>query len=66
LKTLDDDVGHAQRVEQFSSTEQAVGIVSKVATELIDEAWKTAEKFIADLSAVKLHLPLLGSLGPSD
>jgi hypothetical protein len=57
LKKLDEDVGHARRVEQFSSTTEAVQVVSKVALELIDEAWKTAETFVAELSAVKFHLP---------
>jgi hypothetical protein len=39
------------------STGEAVEVVSKVACELIDEAWKTAEKLVTDLSSVRLHLP---------
>jgi hypothetical protein len=57
LKKLDEDVGHAKRVEQFSGTTQAVELVSKVAIELIDQAWQTAETLVSELSALKLHLP---------
>jgi TIR domain len=56
FKKLDEDVGHARRVEQFSATGEAVELVSKIAFELIDEAWKTAEKLVTELSSVKLHL----------
>ena len=56
LKKLDEDLGHAQRVEQFSRTGEAVELVSRVALELIDQAWKTSEKFASELSALKLHL----------
>src|SRR5439155_15237595 len=57
MKQLDADVAHAKRVEQLSSTGEAVELVSKVAFELIDEAWATAERLVKDLSALKLHLP---------
>lgn len=57
LKTLDSDVSHAKKVEQFSSTGEAVELVSRVAFELIDQAWEAAQKFVSELSAVKLHLP---------
>jgi hypothetical protein len=56
LKKLHEDVGHARRVAQFSGTEEAVALVSKVALEIIDEAWRTAEQLVSDLSALKLHL----------
>jgi hypothetical protein len=57
LKKLDENLGHERRVEQFSSTTEAVELVSRVAIELIDQAWDTAGKFVSELSAVKLHLP---------
>ena len=57
LKKLDCDIGHAQRVEEFSRTEQAIGVVAKAANELIDAAWKAAEELVVELSAMRLHLP---------
>ena len=57
LKKLDQNLGHARQVEQFSRTEEAVQLVSSVAVELIDQAWKMAEKFVSRLSALKLYLP---------
>jgi TIR domain len=56
FKKLDEDVGHARRVAEFSRTEEAVMLVRKVALEIIDEAWKTAQQFVTELSALKLHL----------
>jgi hypothetical protein len=57
MKQLDADVAHAKRIAQLSRTGEAVELVSKVAFELIDEAWATAEQLVNDVSAVKLHLP---------
>jgi hypothetical protein len=57
LKKLDEDVGHARRVTEFSATRDAVELVTKVAFEIIDDAWKAAEQLVTELSAMKLHLP---------
>jgi hypothetical protein len=57
LKKLDDDIGHARRVEQFSRTVEAVQLVSKVADEIIDEARTMAEHMVAELSTLKLQIP---------
>lgn len=57
LKKLDEDIGHARRVEQFSNTVEAVHLVSKVATEIIWEASVMAERMVTELSTLKLHLP---------
>ena len=57
LRKLDEDVVHARKVETFSATGEAVELVSRVATELIDEAWETGTKLIGELVALKLNLP---------
>jgi hypothetical protein len=54
---LDEDVAHAREVETFSATREAVELVSRVALELIDEAWETGKRLIGELSALKLNLP---------
>ncbi len=40
----------------FSATSEAVELVTKVAFEIIDDAWKAAEQLTTELSAMKLHL----------
>lgn len=57
LKRLDEDLGHARRVETFSRTGDAVGVVANAAVKIIDEAWKMAAEFVANVSTLKLHLP---------
>jgi hypothetical protein len=57
LKRLDEDVGHARRVEKFSRSEDAVGLVSNAANKIIDEAWTMAEALTAELTTIKLYLP---------
>jgi TIR domain len=57
LKKLDEDVGHARRVTEFSATYDAVELVTKIAFEIIDDAWKAAEQLVTELSAMRLHLP---------
>jgi TIR domain len=57
LRLLDEDIGHAQRVEQFSRTSEAVQLVSKIALGLIDQAWAAAQELIGEMSALHLHLP---------
>jgi TIR domain len=57
LRKLDEDVAHARKVETFSATGEAVELVSRVAIELIDEAWETGKKLIGEFSALKLSLP---------
>ncbi len=57
LKKLDEDVGHRRRVEEFSRTAEAVGVVSKAAIELMDDAWQTASGIVTELSSMKLRLP---------
>jgi hypothetical protein len=57
LKRLDEDLGHARRMEEFSRTGDAVSVVANAAVEIIDEAWKMAADFVAKLSTLKLYLP---------
>jgi hypothetical protein len=57
LRLLNEDIGHARRVEQFSRTEEAVRLVSKAALELIDQAWAAAHELVGEMSAMHLQLP---------
>lgn len=56
LRLLNEDIEHARRVEQFSRTEEAVQLVSKIALELIDQAWAAAQELVGEMSAMHLQL----------